>query len=87
MGDEVLPIILLSCLRAGGGRISAHLGEPGGWRRSSSQPWPQHPMSRWLTRRFYPLKKVIIYIYIYIYIYINKCNYIYNTLTTHPINF
>ncbi|MFS7922810.1 hypothetical protein Hanom_Chr03g00253361 [Helianthus anomalus] len=28
MGGEVLPIISLSCLRAGGGRVSAHLGEP-----------------------------------------------------------
>ncbi|MFS8010871.1 hypothetical protein Hanom_Chr14g01302061 [Helianthus anomalus] len=41
MGGEVLPIISLSCLQAGGGRISAHLGEPRGWRRSSSRPWPQ----------------------------------------------
>ncbi|MFS7930216.1 hypothetical protein Hanom_Chr04g00341491 [Helianthus anomalus] len=30
MGGEVLPIISLSCLRAGGGRVSAHLGEPRG---------------------------------------------------------
>ncbi|MFS8033078.1 hypothetical protein Hanom_Chr17g01565181 [Helianthus anomalus] len=57
MGCEVLPIILLSCLRAGGGRVSAHLGEPRGWRRSSSRPWPQHPVSWWLTRHFLPLKK------------------------------
>ncbi|MFS7907523.1 hypothetical protein Hanom_Chr01g00072361 [Helianthus anomalus] len=28
MGDKVLPIISLSCLRTGGGRVSAHLGEP-----------------------------------------------------------
>ncbi|MFS7938079.1 hypothetical protein Hanom_Chr05g00435261 [Helianthus anomalus] len=27
MGGEVLSIILLSCIRAGGGRVSAHLGE------------------------------------------------------------
>ncbi|MFS7999832.1 hypothetical protein Hanom_Chr12g01171251 [Helianthus anomalus] len=38
MGDEVLPIIPLLCFRAGGGRVSAHLGEPRGWRRSSSRP-------------------------------------------------
>ncbi|MFS7913268.1 hypothetical protein Hanom_Chr02g00139881 [Helianthus anomalus] len=46
MGDEILPIIPLSCLRAGGGRVSTHLGEPMSWRRSSSRPWPQHPMSQ-----------------------------------------
>ncbi|MFS8025559.1 hypothetical protein Hanom_Chr16g01476501 [Helianthus anomalus] len=51
MGGEVLPIISLSCLRAGGGRVSAHLGKPRGWRRSSSRPWPQRPVSRWLARR------------------------------------
>ncbi|KAJ0886627.1 hypothetical protein HanRHA438_Chr09g0381641 [Helianthus annuus] len=28
MGGEVLPMISLSCLRAGGGQVSAHLGEP-----------------------------------------------------------
>ncbi|MFS8027924.1 hypothetical protein Hanom_Chr16g01504451 [Helianthus anomalus] len=39
MGGEVLPIILMSCLRMGGGRGSTHLGGPRGWRRSSSQPW------------------------------------------------
>ncbi|KAJ0920476.1 hypothetical protein HanRHA438_Chr05g0241771 [Helianthus annuus] len=46
MGGEVLPIIPLSCLRAGGGRVSAHLGVPRGWRRSNSRPWPQRPVSR-----------------------------------------
>ncbi|MFS7923601.1 hypothetical protein Hanom_Chr03g00262591 [Helianthus anomalus] len=46
MGGEVLPIIPLSCLWADGGRVSAHLGEPSGWRRSSSRPWPQCLMSR-----------------------------------------
>ncbi|MFS7993084.1 hypothetical protein Hanom_Chr12g01089921 [Helianthus anomalus] len=51
MGGEVLPIILLSCLRTGGGRVSAHLGEPRGWRRSSSRPWPQRLVSWWLARR------------------------------------
>ncbi|MFS7890170.1 hypothetical protein Hanom_Chr00s000007g01615621 [Helianthus anomalus] len=30
MGGEVLSIIPLSCLRAGGGRVSAHLGESRG---------------------------------------------------------
>ncbi|MFS7922736.1 hypothetical protein Hanom_Chr03g00252491 [Helianthus anomalus] len=40
MRGEVLPIIPLSCLRAGGGWVSTHLGEPRGWRRSSSRPWP-----------------------------------------------
>ncbi|MFS7976023.1 hypothetical protein Hanom_Chr10g00887631 [Helianthus anomalus] len=43
---EVLSIIPLSCLRVGGSRVSAHLGEPRGWWRSSSQPWPQRPVSR-----------------------------------------
>ncbi|MFS7969038.1 hypothetical protein Hanom_Chr09g00804451 [Helianthus anomalus] len=57
MGCEVLLIIQLSCLRAGGGRVFAHLGEPRGWRRSSSRPWPQRPMSRRLVRRFFLLKK------------------------------
>ncbi|MFS7920048.1 hypothetical protein Hanom_Chr03g00219701 [Helianthus anomalus] len=57
MGGEVLPIIPLSCIRAGGGWVSPHLGEPRGWRRSSSRPWPQHPVSRWLARRSLPFKK------------------------------
>ncbi|MFS7918984.1 hypothetical protein Hanom_Chr03g00207561 [Helianthus anomalus] len=39
MGGEVLPIIPLLCLWAGGGLVSSHLGEPWGWRRSSSRPW------------------------------------------------
>ncbi|MFS7951741.1 hypothetical protein Hanom_Chr07g00598681 [Helianthus anomalus] len=38
MGGEVLPIIPLSCLRAGGGRVSTHVREPRGWQRSSSRP-------------------------------------------------
>ncbi|MFS7997896.1 hypothetical protein Hanom_Chr12g01147401 [Helianthus anomalus] len=59
MRGEVLPIIPLSCLRAGGDRVSAHLGEPRGWWRSSSRPWPQRPVSRWLTRRSLPFKKKI----------------------------
>ncbi|MFS7927400.1 hypothetical protein Hanom_Chr04g00308631 [Helianthus anomalus] len=54
MGGEVLPIIPLSCLRVGGGRVSAHLGEPRGWQRPSSQSWPQRPMSRWLACRPLP---------------------------------
>ncbi|MFS7904915.1 hypothetical protein Hanom_Chr01g00041641 [Helianthus anomalus] len=29
MKGEVLPIIPLSCIRAGGGRVSVHLGDPG----------------------------------------------------------
>ncbi|MFS7989509.1 hypothetical protein Hanom_Chr11g01047781 [Helianthus anomalus] len=41
-----LPIISLSCLRTGGDRVSSHLGEPRGWRRSSSRPWPQRSMSQ-----------------------------------------
>ncbi|KAJ0934549.1 hypothetical protein HanRHA438_Chr03g0108681 [Helianthus annuus] len=57
MGSEVLPIIPLLCLRAGGGRVSVHLGEPRGWRRSSSRPWPPRPVSRWLARRYLPFKK------------------------------
>ncbi|MFS7923152.1 hypothetical protein Hanom_Chr03g00257331 [Helianthus anomalus] len=43
---EVLPIIPLSCIRAGGGRVSAHLEKPRGWRRLSSLLCPQRPMSR-----------------------------------------
>ncbi|KAJ0835051.1 hypothetical protein HanRHA438_Chr16g0750681 [Helianthus annuus] len=57
MGGEVLPIIPLSCLRLGGGRVSAHLGEPRGWRRSSSRPWPQCRVLQWLARRSLPFKK------------------------------
>ncbi|MFS7898873.1 hypothetical protein Hanom_Chr00s032855g01770771 [Helianthus anomalus] len=49
MRDEFLPIIPLPCLRVRGGWVSAHLGEPRGWRRSSSRPWPQRPVSRWLA--------------------------------------
>ncbi|MFS7927330.1 hypothetical protein Hanom_Chr04g00307801 [Helianthus anomalus] len=60
MRDEVLPIIPLSCLRAGGGRVSAHLGGPRGWWQSSSRRCPQRPVSRWMTRRYLPLKKIII---------------------------
>ncbi|MFS8024416.1 hypothetical protein Hanom_Chr16g01462981 [Helianthus anomalus] len=51
MRGEVLTIIPLSCVQAGGGRVSAHLGEPRGWQQSSSRPWPQRPTSRWLARR------------------------------------
>ncbi|MFS8002584.1 hypothetical protein Hanom_Chr13g01203751 [Helianthus anomalus] len=57
MEGEVLPIIPLSCLHAGGGQVSAHLGEPRGWRRSSSRPWPQRPVSRWLVRPSLPFIK------------------------------
>ncbi|MFS7904738.1 hypothetical protein Hanom_Chr01g00039561 [Helianthus anomalus] len=57
MGGEVLPIIPLPCLRASGGRVSAHLGEPRGWRRSSSRPWPQRPVSRWLAHCSLPFIK------------------------------
>ncbi|MFS8011576.1 hypothetical protein Hanom_Chr14g01310731 [Helianthus anomalus] len=57
MRDEVLPIIPLSYLRAGGGRVSARLREPRGWRRSNSRPWTQRPMSQWLARPSFPLKK------------------------------
>ncbi|MFS7955604.1 hypothetical protein Hanom_Chr07g00644561 [Helianthus anomalus] len=46
IGDEVLPIISLSCLQAGGGRVFVHMGEPRGWRRLSSRPWSQRPVSR-----------------------------------------
>ncbi|MFS7961808.1 hypothetical protein Hanom_Chr08g00719391 [Helianthus anomalus] len=45
MIGEVLLIILLSCLRAGGGRVP-------------SKPWPQRLLSRWLARLpSLPLKK------------------------------
>ncbi|MFS8009374.1 hypothetical protein Hanom_Chr14g01283971 [Helianthus anomalus] len=37
MEGEVLSIISLSYLRAARGRVSTHLGEPRGWRRSSSR--------------------------------------------------
>ncbi|MFS7947354.1 hypothetical protein Hanom_Chr06g00547341 [Helianthus anomalus] len=57
MGGEVLPIISLSCLRAGGGRVSARLGEPRGYQRLSSRFWPQCLMSRWLAHRSFSLKK------------------------------
>ncbi|MFS7913128.1 hypothetical protein Hanom_Chr02g00138191 [Helianthus anomalus] len=57
MGGGVLLITPLSCLRAGGGQVSAHLGEPRGWQRSSSRHWPQRPVSRWLARHYLPLKK------------------------------
>ncbi|MFS8033644.1 hypothetical protein Hanom_Chr17g01571981 [Helianthus anomalus] len=57
MGGVILPIISPSCLRTGGGRVSAHPGEPRGWQRSSSRPWPQRPVSRWLTRHSLPFKK------------------------------
>ncbi|MFS7941304.1 hypothetical protein Hanom_Chr05g00474681 [Helianthus anomalus] len=57
MGDEILPISPLSWLRAGEGRVSAHLGEPKGLRRSSSRPWAQRRVSRWLARRSLPFEK------------------------------
>ncbi|MFS7947801.1 hypothetical protein Hanom_Chr06g00552471 [Helianthus anomalus] len=58
MGGEVLPIIPLSCLRLGEGRVSAHLVEPRGWRRPSSQPWAQRPVPRWLARLYLSFKKI-----------------------------
>ncbi|MFS7921271.1 hypothetical protein Hanom_Chr03g00234831 [Helianthus anomalus] len=64
MGGEVLLIISLSCLRAGGGWVSAHLGEPRGWRRSSSRPWPQRLVSRWLARRSLSFKRKISHVYV-----------------------
>ncbi|MFS8026303.1 hypothetical protein Hanom_Chr16g01485221 [Helianthus anomalus] len=57
MECEVLPIISLSCLQAGGDQVSAHLGEPRDWWRSSSRPWPQCLVSRWLARISFPFKK------------------------------
>ncbi|KAJ0488273.1 hypothetical protein HanHA300_Chr12g0431121 [Helianthus annuus] len=27
-------------------QVFMHLGKPRGWRRSSNQPWPQHPVLR-----------------------------------------
>ncbi|MFS8011097.1 hypothetical protein Hanom_Chr14g01304841 [Helianthus anomalus] len=39
MGGGVLPFISLSCLRAGGGQVSAYLGRAKGLARSSSRPW------------------------------------------------
>ncbi|MFS7938721.1 hypothetical protein Hanom_Chr05g00443121 [Helianthus anomalus] len=56
MGGKVLPIIPRSRLRAGRDRVSAHLGKPRGWRRSSSRRWPHRPVSQWLARRSLPLK-------------------------------
>ncbi|MFS7992739.1 hypothetical protein Hanom_Chr12g01085851 [Helianthus anomalus] len=58
MEGEVLLIISLPCLWTDGGRISAHLGEPMGWRRSNSRPWPKRQMARWLTNRYLPFKKI-----------------------------
>ncbi|MFS8020744.1 hypothetical protein Hanom_Chr16g01419291 [Helianthus anomalus] len=60
MGGEVLPIIPLLCLRAGGGRVFAHQGELRGWRRSSSRPWPQRPVSQSLASRYCRSKKYIL---------------------------
>ncbi|MFS7920422.1 hypothetical protein Hanom_Chr03g00224701 [Helianthus anomalus] len=67
MGGEVVPIIPLSCLRAGGGRVSAHFAEPMGWRRSSSRPWPKHPVLRWLTHHSLPLKKTVMLFFKFIW--------------------
>ncbi|MFS8028925.1 hypothetical protein Hanom_Chr16g01516271 [Helianthus anomalus] len=44
----------------GGGQVFVHLGEPRGWRRSSNRPWPQRPMSQWLTRRSLRFKKNVL---------------------------
>ncbi|KAF5817832.1 hypothetical protein HanXRQr2_Chr02g0057611 [Helianthus annuus] len=77
MGGEVLPIILLSCVRAGGGRVSAHLGEPLGWRRSSSRPWPQRPVSHIQKKKknlVVPKNKP------------SKCSYIYSHKPQHIYN-
>ncbi|MFS7889357.1 hypothetical protein Hanom_Chr00s000003g01606001 [Helianthus anomalus] len=63
MGGEILPMIPLSCFWAGGGRVSAHLREPRGWRRLSSRPCPQRPVSRWLARHNLLLKKKMHVIY------------------------
>ncbi|MFS8006476.1 hypothetical protein Hanom_Chr14g01249581 [Helianthus anomalus] len=57
MRGEVLPIIPLLCVWAGGGRVSAHLREPRGRR-----PWPQRPVSRWLPRRSLAFKKKLNYL-------------------------
>ncbi|MFS7971652.1 hypothetical protein Hanom_Chr09g00835361 [Helianthus anomalus] len=57
MGGEVLPIIPPSCLKAGGGRVSAHLGRAKGLGQSSSRPWPQRPVSQWLAHRSLPFRK------------------------------
>ncbi|MFS7996451.1 hypothetical protein Hanom_Chr12g01130151 [Helianthus anomalus] len=46
MRGGVLPIIPLSCLRMGGDRVSTHLREQRGWRRSSSRSWSQRLMLR-----------------------------------------
>ncbi|KAJ0623630.1 hypothetical protein HanIR_Chr01g0034311 [Helianthus annuus] len=57
MRGEVLPIIPLSCLRTCGGWVSAHLGEPSGWRRLNSRPCPHRPVSQWLACCSLPFKK------------------------------
>ncbi|MFS8024009.1 hypothetical protein Hanom_Chr16g01458241 [Helianthus anomalus] len=44
-GRRCFKIISLSCLRAGGSQVFAHLGEPRSWWRSSSRPWPQRSVS------------------------------------------
>ncbi|MFS8006328.1 hypothetical protein Hanom_Chr14g01247921 [Helianthus anomalus] len=57
---EVLPIIPLLCLRAGG-RSGFHASgrEPRGYRWSSSRRWPQRPLSWWLASRSLPFKKKV----------------------------
>ncbi|MFS8008916.1 hypothetical protein Hanom_Chr14g01278501 [Helianthus anomalus] len=57
MEGEILPIIPLSYLRAGGCWVSTHLGEPRGWQRLSTRSWPQCLVSRLLTRHFLSFKK------------------------------
>ncbi|MFS8022616.1 hypothetical protein Hanom_Chr16g01441611 [Helianthus anomalus] len=56
-GEYVWRRFVLDCLRVGGVRVSAHLGEPRGWWRSSSRPWPQRPVCWWLARRPLLFKK------------------------------
>ncbi|MFS7948583.1 hypothetical protein Hanom_Chr06g00561621 [Helianthus anomalus] len=46
-----------SCLRTGEGRLSAHRGEPRGWRRKSSRHWLQRSVSWWLTCSFLAVQK------------------------------
>ncbi|MFS7992667.1 hypothetical protein Hanom_Chr12g01085021 [Helianthus anomalus] len=56
MGGEVLPVIPLSCLLAGEGRVSAHL-ESQGAGGGRVVDLATAPVSQWLTRRSLPFKK------------------------------
>ncbi|KAJ0603119.1 hypothetical protein HanIR_Chr03g0147041 [Helianthus annuus] len=72
MGRDVFLIIPLLCLRPVEVGFPRIWGELRGWQWSSSRPWPQCPVSRWLACCSLPLKKLLLcFIYIfYCFIYI-----------------